>query len=66
MQIKKNRTIISEMPIFKNISINQLNNLSKLSRILNLFKEDFIYKQSDISKGIYYIIQGEVKIKQFV
>ncbi|KAL4500453.1 hypothetical protein ABPG72_003404 [Tetrahymena utriculariae] len=61
-KIKLIQSIINKQHLFKGCSFRQINNLTLKSRQIQPFKNDIIYSQNDKSKGLYFILKGEVKV----
>ncbi|EAS04263.1 cyclic nucleotide-binding domain protein (macronuclear) [Tetrahymena thermophila SB210] len=61
-KIKQIQSIINKQHLFKGCSFRQINNLTLKSRKIQPFKNEIIYNQNDKSKGLYFILKGEVKI----
>ena len=54
--------IFSKHYLFKNININYLNNFGKYFQIINLNKDDTIFIQGELNKGVYIITKGNVQL----
>ncbi|KAL4454303.1 hypothetical protein ABPG74_012260 [Tetrahymena malaccensis] len=61
-KIKLIQSIINKQHLFKGCSFRQINNLTLKSRKIEPFKNQIIYNQNEKSKGLYFILKGEVKI----
>ena len=54
--------IFSKHYLFKNINIDYLNNFGKYFQIINLNKDDTIFIQGELNKGVYIITKGNVQL----
>lgn len=53
---------ISQIPLFENLSQNDLENIFANSQILNFTKNNHIFSQNETAKNFYIIIEGQVKL----
>ena len=51
--------------LFKNISVDYLNTFAKYMTILNMNKNEIIFKQGEPHKGVYIVINGNVQLETY-
>lgn len=53
---------LREIPLFSELSIEQLREISAISAIKKIAKHEFIFSEGDYYKGFYILLKGAVKI----
>ena len=56
---------IKAVPIFKNLSVDELDKIIMISKHKRLEKGDFIYQSGDVLNSLYVIHQGKVKVTRY-
>ena len=56
---------IKSVPIFKNLSAEELDKIIMISKHKSLDKGDFIYQSGDMIDSLYVIHQGKVKVARY-
>lgn len=56
------QTILREHPLFSALNAGQIGELLENSRLLNLERNEIIFRQSDACEYFYFIISGRVKV----
>ena len=51
--------------LFENLGVDYLNNFGKYMQIINLNKDELLFKQGEPHKGIYIIMNGRIQIETF-
>lgn len=54
--------IIQDIPIFSGLSVEELRKITKLSRLINYKKDEYVFHEGEEFKGIFIVIKGLVKI----
>jgi CRP-like cAMP-binding protein len=60
-EIKSNSTL-RDIPLFSELSIEQLRNISSISKLKRFKKHDKIFNENDIYIGFYILLKGTVKV----
>ena len=53
---------LREIPLFSELSIEQLRNISSISKLKRFNKNDRIFNENDIYLGFYILLKGSVKV----
>ncbi len=55
-------TTLRDIPLFSELSIEQLRNISSISKLKKFDKHDRIFNENDIYIGFYILLKGSVKV----
>lgn len=55
-------TTLRDIPLFSELSIEQLRNISSISKLKRFDKHDRIFNENDIYIGFYILLKGSVKV----
>lgn len=53
---------INEIPIFSELSVEDLRRITSISRLMNYKKNEYVFHEGEEFKGIFLVIKGLVKI----
>ncbi|MBK7979340.1 MAG: Crp/Fnr family transcriptional regulator [Ignavibacteriae bacterium] len=54
--------ILQDLPLFSELTIDELRKLTQLSYIKNYSKEEYVFHEGEEFKGIFIIVKGTIKI----
>ena len=54
--------ILSEIPLFSELSVEELREITSFSRLVNYEKNQYVFHEGDEFKGIFIVVKGLVKI----
>lgn len=54
--------ILQDIPLFSELSVDELRKITKLSRLENYKTNEYVFHEGEEFKGIYIVIKGMVKI----
>lgn len=54
--------ILQDIPLFSELSVEELRKITKLSRLVNYKTDEFVFHEGEEFQGIYIVIKGLVKI----
>jgi CRP/FNR family transcriptional regulator len=60
-ELKSNSTL-RDIPLFSELSIEQLRNLSSISKLKRFKKHERIFNENDIYMGFYILLKGTIKV----
>ena len=58
-------TLFKEHYLFENIEIDYLYNFGKYMELINLNKDEILFKQGEPHKGVYIIMNGKIQIETY-
>lgn len=54
--------ILQDIPLFSELTVEEIREITKLSRLVKFKPEEYVFHEGDEFKGIYIVIKGLVKI----
>lgn len=54
--------ILQDIPLFSELSVEEFRKITKLSRLINYKRDEYVFHEGDEFKGIFIVIKGLVKI----
>jgi CRP/FNR family transcriptional regulator len=56
------KMILQDIPLFSELTVEELRKITKLSRLVNYKKDEYVFHEGDEFKGIFIVIKGLIKI----
>lgn len=54
--------ILQDIPLFSELSVEEFRKITKLSRLINYERDEYVFHEGDEFKGIFIVLKGLVKI----
>ncbi len=54
--------ILQDIPLFSELTVEELREITALSRLLNYKKDEYVFHEGEEFLGIYIVLKGQVKI----
>ncbi len=58
----KNKLTLRSIPLFSELSIEQMREISSISRLIKTQKNEILFRENDSYKGFFIILKGTVKV----